>query len=230
MTGILRVPRRGALAAIAVLVAAASAVSFAESYRGLYDWAAEHGLSGPWAVIWPLQVDVFIAVGELALFVALADAWARRSRIGAWAVTLAGLAVSVAGNVGHVTGHTVADRATAAVPPLAAASALAVGLGVLKRVVEAHRQVYGTTSVQPPVPAAITTGHGAPEGGREAAELFAAELAEGEVPSIRRIRAGVHVGQPRAREVQAYLEALTPAGQRIRRIRDEIRESAPVPE
>jgi hypothetical protein len=235
MTGILRVPRRGALAAIAVLVAAASAVSFAESYRGLYDWAAEHGLTGPWAVIWPLQVDVFIAVGELALFVALADAWARRSRLGAWAVTLAGLAVSVAGNVGHVTGHTVADRATAAVPPLAAASALAVGLGVLKRVVEAHRQVYGTSSVQPPVPAAITNGHSAPEGGREAAELFAAELfaaelAEGEVPSIRRIRAGVHVGQPRAREVQAYLEALTPAGQRIRRIRDEIRESAPVPE
>jgi len=25
-------------------------------------------------VIWPLQADVFIAVGELALFVALADA------------------------------------------------------------------------------------------------------------------------------------------------------------
>ncbi len=54
-------------------------------------------------MIWPLQVDVFIAVGELALFVALADAWQRRTRIGAWAVTLAGLAVSVAGNVGHVT-------------------------------------------------------------------------------------------------------------------------------
>jgi hypothetical protein len=56
--------------------------------------------------------------------------------------------VSVAGNVGHVTGHSLADRATAAVPPLAAAAALAVGLGVLKRVVEAHHQVYGTTSVQ----------------------------------------------------------------------------------
>lgn len=64
MTGILRVPRRAALAAIAVLVAAASVVSFAESYRGLYDWAAGHGLAGPWAVIWPLQVDVFIAVGS----------------------------------------------------------------------------------------------------------------------------------------------------------------------
>ena len=37
MTGILRIPRRAALAAIAVLVAAASLVSFAEAaYRGLF--------------------------------------------------------------------------------------------------------------------------------------------------------------------------------------------------
>jgi hypothetical protein len=32
-----------------------------------------HGPTGPWAVIWPPQEDVFIAVGELALLVALAD-------------------------------------------------------------------------------------------------------------------------------------------------------------
>jgi uncharacterized protein DUF2637 len=237
VTSVLRVPRRAALAAIAVLVAAASVVSFAESYRGLYDWAREHGLSGPWAVIWPLQVDVFIAVGELALFVALADAWARRSRIGAWAVTLAGLAVSVAGNVGHVTGHTIASRATAAVPPLAAAAALAVGLGVLKRVVGAHQQAMVAPTPGPAAvpaagtvhPLALASGHALNGHAGAAAELFAAELEAGEVPSIRRIRAGMHCGQPRAREIQAHLEMLTPAGQRIRRIRDEIRQGAPVP-
>lgn len=144
MGAVLRVPRFAALVAIAVLVAAASLTSFAESYRALYLWAHHHGLTGPWAAIWPLQVDVFIAVGELALFVALADGWARRSRIGAWLVTLAGLGVSVAGNVGHVTGHSLTSRGTAAVPPLAAAAALAVGLGVLKRVVEHHRQAAAT--------------------------------------------------------------------------------------
>src|SRR5215813_8507475 len=132
----LAVPRAVALAVIAVLVAAASAAAFAESYRGLYDWAAGHGLAGAWAVIWPVQVDVFIAVGELALFVALVDRWAPRSRWAAWAVTGAGLAVSVAGNVGHVASHALADRVTAAVPPVAAAAALAVALGILKRVVE----------------------------------------------------------------------------------------------
>ena len=38
-----------------VLVADASLVSFADSYRGLFEWAHEHGLSGLWAAAWPLQ-------------------------------------------------------------------------------------------------------------------------------------------------------------------------------
>jgi Protein of unknown function (DUF2637) len=126
-----------ALVAIAVLVAAASAASFMESYRALYDWAHVHGLSVRWSAIWPLQIDTFIAVGELALFVALIDGWQRRARALPWVVVLAGLAVSVAGNVGHVGwAAPVTYKATAAVPPLAAAAALAVGLGVLKRVTE----------------------------------------------------------------------------------------------
>jgi hypothetical protein len=110
----LRIPRRVALAAITVLVVAASAASFGESYCALYLWACHHGLSGLWAVVWPLQVDTFIAVGELALFVALADDWSVRSRAAAWTVTLLGLAASVAGNIGHVAGHDLASRATAA--------------------------------------------------------------------------------------------------------------------
>jgi hypothetical protein len=40
------------------------------------------------------------------------------------------------------------------------------------------------------------------------AEPFAAELARGEVPAIRRIRAELHVGQPKAQEIQARLAAL----------------------
>ena len=91
----LRVPRACALVAIAVLVGGASLVSFAESYRGLWLWAQHHGLHGVWAVAWPLQIDTFIGVGELALFVALADRWSTRSRIGAWGVTVLGLAVKI---------------------------------------------------------------------------------------------------------------------------------------
>jgi Protein of unknown function (DUF2637) len=151
---ILRVPRLAALILIAILIGVASAASFAESYRGLYEWARHHGLAAFWAVVWPVQVDVFIAVGELALFVALIDDWRRRDRAGAWAATILGLAVSIAGNVGHVTSHAASSRATAAVPPLAAASALAVGLCVLKRVVAARRA--GAGNMPAGIPAAKT--------------------------------------------------------------------------
>jgi Protein of unknown function (DUF2637) len=131
----LRAARTVALVAIAVLILAASAASFTESFRGLYEWAAHHGLHGTWAFIWPLQLDVFIATGELALLVGLTDRWQRRDRIGAWLVTGLGAAPSLAANVGHVRSADWTSRLTAAVPPLAAAAALAVGLGVLKRVV-----------------------------------------------------------------------------------------------
>jgi hypothetical protein len=39
----------------------------------------------------------------------------------------------------------------------------------------------------------------------DALAAFAAELAEGRVPSIRAIRSGLSVGQDKARQVQAYL-------------------------
>lgn len=134
----LRVPRRVALVAIAMLVCSASLVSFAESYRGLFEWAAGHGAPGVWAYTWPIMVDTFIAVGELSLFVALADRWSVRSRLAAWTVTVLGLGVSIAGNIGHVASHDLASRATGAIPPIAAAASLTVALSTLKRVVGAH--------------------------------------------------------------------------------------------
>jgi hypothetical protein len=150
---VLRGPRGVALALIAVLVLVASLTSFAESYRALFLWARHHEVPGGWAAVWPLQVDLFIAVGELSLFVGLVDRWSARSRAAAWTVTVAGLAVSVAGNIGHVAGHSLAVRGTAAVPPLAAASALAVGLGVLKRVVGRHQPGGDGNAFRAPVPA-----------------------------------------------------------------------------
>jgi hypothetical protein len=134
---VLRAFRAAALWAIATLITAASGASFAESYRGLFEWAVRHGLSGFWAAAFPLQVDVFIAVGELVLFVAMVDRWRLRWRLGAWASALLGLAVSVAGNVGHVVAHDLQSRGTAAVPPVAAFAALWLGLTVLKRVTAA---------------------------------------------------------------------------------------------
>lgn len=146
---VLRIFRAAALAAIAAVITAASSASFAESYRGLWLWARHHGLSGFWAAVFPLQVDAFIVTGELTLFVAMTDQWRKRDRAGAWAVALLGLAVSVAGNVGHVAAHDLQSRGTAAVPPLAAFVALWVGLGVLKRVIS-HRPAQQETAREVP--------------------------------------------------------------------------------
>jgi len=128
--------RSAALRIVAGLVALSTTVAFGESYRALYLWAAHHDVPSGWAFTWPAMVDVFVAVGELSLFIGMTDRWPARHRAWAWTVTAGGLAVSVAGNVGHVGSAQWTDRLTAAVPPVAAFVALTVGLGILKRVVE----------------------------------------------------------------------------------------------
>ncbi len=131
----------------------ASANALAHRYAGLYDWAVHHRLTGWQAKSWPAEIDVFLAVGELALYVAYLDAWPARQRIWPWATALIGLAVSVAGNIGHIQpqpGQPVilADRLTAATSPLAAVAGLSVGLLVLK--MTRQRATARVTAVRTP--------------------------------------------------------------------------------
>jgi hypothetical protein len=64
-------------------------------------------------------------------------------------------------------------------------------------------------------PAGTAAGSGTPGASGEdplqaqAAGAFAGEVADGRVPSVRTIRARLHVGQPRAQRVRAYLTALS---------------------
>ena len=67
--------RRTALYAIGAIAILASANALAHSYAGLYDWAVHHRLGGWQAMSWPAEIDVFLAVGELALYVAYLDGW-----------------------------------------------------------------------------------------------------------------------------------------------------------
>ena len=148
--------RRTALVAVAAIAIAASVNALAHSYAGLYAWALHHRLTGWQAVSWPAEIDVFLAVGELALYVAYLDGWPARQRLWPWMTTLVGLIVSVAGNVGHIQplpGHPVlpADRLTAAASPLAAFAGLTVGLLVLRM----NRQRTGAD----PEPGAVDHGH-----------------------------------------------------------------------
>jgi hypothetical protein len=156
-----------ALYAIAVIAILASANALAHSYAGLYDWAAHHRLTGWQAMSWPAEIDVFLAVGELALYVAYLDGWPTRQRIWPWATALVGLTVSVAGNVGHIQplpGQPVllSDRLTAAASPLAAFAGLTVGLLVLRmnRQRTTTGQSPGVVEHVYPIPAASERGNG----------------------------------------------------------------------
>jgi hypothetical protein len=129
--------RRAALYAIGMIAMLASVNALAHSYAGLYDWAIHHRLGGWQAMSWPAEIDVFLAVGELALYVAYLDGWPARQRVWPWVTALTGLSVSVAGNIGHIQAEDgqpvlLADRLTAATSPLAAFAGLAIGLLVLK--------------------------------------------------------------------------------------------------
>ncbi len=163
--------RRAALYAIGAIAILASANALAHSYAGLYDWAVHHRLSGWQAKSWPAEIDVFLAVGELALYVAYLDGWPARQRIWPWTTALTGLAVSIAGNVGHIQalpGHPVilADRLTAATSPIAAFAGLSVGLLVLKMTrqhIHAPRRATAPRHGPGPRPAARGRQHGLPE-------------------------------------------------------------------
>jgi hypothetical protein len=129
--------RRGyaALWVLGMIVMAASVTAFAESYNGLRKWAEQHRVTGIWADIWPLQVDAFIAAGELTLLLSALYLWPMRVRVLAWTVSLTGLAVSIICNAGHV-GHkaSIADHLTAALPPVAAIAGLVIALSVIKQI------------------------------------------------------------------------------------------------
>jgi len=144
--------RTAALYTLAGLTVVADLGAFAESANGVYHWGLLRGMT-PWrAIFLPGFVDVFIAIGELGLFTLMF--WGHRwwHRLGAWLVTLTGLAASVAANMGDVWGSPWATRITYAVPPVAAAAALYVGLSVLKRIIAVRRQQTEQTPAVAAVP------------------------------------------------------------------------------
>ena len=195
---------RGAVAALAVATVAATVVGFWLSYAGLHAFAVRSGLRGPEAWAWPASVDLFILAGELGVTI---SAIRRQRDPLAWCYLLAGFGPSVAFNVLHVdpAAITWGRYAVAAVPPVAAMLALAALMRqVFRLAVDAH-----LAGVPDDLPAASAPGSNGSGPHPEAHRVFAGEIAARRVPSIRRIRRELHVGQPRAQEVRGYLEALT---------------------
>jgi hypothetical protein len=118
-----------------------------------------------------------------------------------WLLSL-GIAATLAANMAHGLGHGLIGAAVAAWLAVAL-----VGSYELLMVIIRSTQVAGAAAVS-------GASDGAPGDGllqAQAAEAFASEVAAGRVPSVRAIRARLHIGQPRAQQVRAYLTALVNA-------------------
>jgi hypothetical protein len=105
-----------------------------------------------------------------------------------------GIAATLAANVAHGLGHGPVGAVVAAW----SAVALVGSYELLMMVIRSSQ----------PVPDAISDSADNPDPlGEQAAEIFADQLEADRVPSVRAIRAQLHVGQPRAQRLRDYLAA-----------------------
>jgi hypothetical protein len=117
----------------------------------------------------------------------------RPPRLARWLLA-AGIGATLFANVLAGAAYGVLGAAVAAWPALAAVGSYELLMYLVRQ---------GVSAPAPGVPGELN-GHA-----HAAAELFAADLDAGRVPGIRAIRSGLHVGQDKASQVQAYLRGLT---------------------
>lgn len=188
---------RSVLAA-AVPVAAVAVIAGVVSYSHIEALGLATGQTLTDARLLPLAVDGLIVAGSVIL---LAGSWL------GWIGVVLGVSGTVYANIMSGLPRGPLAATVAAWPALA----FTVASFMLERWLA--QQVTAAPGGVPGVPDAVPgpgtdlaalNGHA-----HAAAELFADDIAAGKVPGIRRIRSGLHLGQPKAEQVQAYLKTLT---------------------
>ena len=184
-----------ALAVLGVAVVAAVA-----SYEHAYDLVRAHGESGWTARMVPFTVDGLIYASSMVML----DSARRKVMVPPLARWLLGLGIvaTLAANVAHGLGHGPTGAVVAAWPAVALVGSYELLMMIIR---SAH------APVGPVAEPGAFAGLGDDPLQAQAAEEFAGEVAAGCVPSGRAIRARLHVGQPRAQRVRAYLAALSNA-------------------
>jgi hypothetical protein len=170
-------------------VAAVAAVVSYEHANALVRGHGEYGWAGR---LIPLTVDGLIYVSSMVIL----DSARRGAGVPALARWLLGLGIvaTLAANVAHGLGHGVIGAAVAAWSAVALVGSYELLMMVIRgaQAPAATRSPHDDVSVTDPL-------------GERAAVVFAADLAADRVPSVRAIRAALHVGQPRAQRLREYL-------------------------
>lgn len=194
MTGTGKAIRWSTAAAVIGVAVVAAVVS----YEHAYALVRAHGETGWTARLIPLTVDGLIWASSMVMLDSarrgVAVPWLAR-----WLLGL-GIAATLAANVAHGLGHGPVGAAVGAWP----AVALVGSYELLMMTIRGTQQTAGDASPETGQAAA-----GMPHALQaQAAEEFAGDIAAGGLPSIRVIRARLHVGQPRAQLVRVYLATL----------------------
>jgi hypothetical protein len=167
-----------------------AAVAAVASYEHAYDLVRMHGEAGWTARLIPLTVDGLIYASSMVML----DSARRKAQVPALARWLLGLGITVtlAANVAHGLGHGLMGASVVAWPAVALVGSYELLMMVIR-------------SSQVPVEDTSEIGHDADPLQGQAAELFAEQLAADRIPSVRAIRAQLHVGQPRAQRLRDFL-------------------------
>jgi hypothetical protein len=176
----------------ALAVVGVAAVAAVVSYEHAYALVRAHGESGWTGRLIPLTVDGLIYASSMAML----DSARRGARVPDLARWLLGLGIvaTLAANVAHGLGHGTIDAAVATWPAVALVGSYELLMMIIRgaQMPKAAPCPHDGASVTDPL-------------GEQAAVIFAADLAADRVPSVRAIRAALHIGQPRAQRLREYL-------------------------
>jgi Protein of unknown function (DUF2637) len=185
---------RWSTAAAVIGVAAVAAVV---SYEHASDLVRAHGETGVTARLIPLTVDGLIYASSMVML----DSARRKlpsPGLARWLLGL-GIVATLAANVSHGLDHGPIGAFVAAWP----AAALVGSYELLMMIIR---------GAQVPPDVRCTDGEfGVDSLQEQAVQMFADDLAADRLPPIRVIRTRLHVGQPRAQRLRAYLATLCAA-------------------
>ena len=182
----------------ATAVIGVAVVAAVVSYEHAYALVHAHGEAGWTAHLIPLTVDGLIWASSMVML----DSARRGTLVPSLARWLLGLGIvaTLAANVAHGLGHGPIGAVAAAWPAVALVGSYELLMMIIRGTPQPAVDVSSETAeVSAGVPDALQV---------QAAEEFTDDVTAGHMPSIRTIRARLHVGQPRAQLVRAYLAAL----------------------
>jgi hypothetical protein len=198
--------------AVAAVLAVAGVAAWI-SYRHAVDVVTVHGEPGAVGHWYPVCIDGLIIAASMVLL----DAARHREAAPplAWLMLSAGIGATLAVNVLAGVASGPLGAVIAAWPAAAFVGCYELLMLLVRasarRAPEAEIRTSSSdlpgASEMPPDPSLIRAalnGHAV-----KAEKLFAADLEAGRIPGVRRIQAQMHVGQPKARLLQAHLRSLT---------------------